>query len=100
MFIDEEEGVKGQITDETAGRVCNLALNPRHRVDKQYLTTLLTVLNKYTTFSEFALTATVFFRLNAPLIQHFHEIVHDYDWIRYKNLHSSPPGPRIEPADP
>ena len=46
MFIDEEEGVKSQITDETAGRVCNLALNPRHRVDKQYLTTLLMVLNK------------------------------------------------------
>jgi hypothetical protein len=67
MFIDEVEGVKGQITDETEGRVCNLALNTRHRVDKQYLTTLLTVLNKYTTFSEFALTATVFFSIKCAI---------------------------------
>ena len=38
MFIDEVEGVNREITDEAAGRVCDLAINPQHRVDK-YLTT-------------------------------------------------------------
>ena len=38
MFIDEVKGVNREITDEATGRVCNLAINPQHPVDK-YLTT-------------------------------------------------------------
>ena len=43
MFIDEVEGVIREITNEGAGPVCNFAINPQHLVDKQYLTTLLTM---------------------------------------------------------
>ena len=33
MFIDAAERLNREITDEAAGRVRHLAINPRHRVD-------------------------------------------------------------------